>query len=199
MSLGGVFFALVAAVTVLGAIGVVGSKNLVRAVMWLALTLIGTAVLYAELQAPFLAGVQVLTYVGGVATLMIFGVMVTRKHASSVAPAERASTVRGALAAIALFAVLAYAASKSGLDDLPARVAPAPTTEELALGLLDEHLVAFEAASLLLLAALVGAVVIARRNDDKPRPPNSGAPWATRDVPAPKRMQLARRGEEVTS
>ena len=62
------------------AIRVVTSGDLVRAVLWLAATLLGTAVVYALLHAPFLAGVQVLTYVGGVVTLMIFGVMVTRKH-----------------------------------------------------------------------------------------------------------------------
>ena len=62
------------------ALRVVTCHDLVRAILWLAATLLGTAVLYAMLHAPFLAGVQVLTYVGGVVTLMVFGVMVTRKH-----------------------------------------------------------------------------------------------------------------------
>jgi len=62
------------------ALRVVTSRDLVHAVLWLAVALLGTAVLYALLHAPFLAGIQVLTYVGGVVTLMVFGVMVTRKH-----------------------------------------------------------------------------------------------------------------------
>ena len=88
-----------AIIILVSALFVVRSSNLIHAVLWLAMTLLGTAALYAQLNAPFLAGVQVLTYVGGVVTLMIFGVMVTRRHAGSVAPAERVSNVRGALAA----------------------------------------------------------------------------------------------------
>jgi NADH-quinone oxidoreductase subunit J len=161
-----VVFAVVAAVTLLSALFVVQSKNLVHAVMWLALSLLGTAALYALLDSPFLSGIQVLTYVGGVVTLMIFGVMITRKHDGSVIPAGGVQLARGAVIAIALCAVLLFAVWNTDLStgELP----PAPTTREMAHDLLDAHLFAFEAASLLLLAAIVGAVVLVRRRDHDP-------------------------------
>jgi NADH-quinone oxidoreductase subunit J len=156
-------FAIVAAVTLLSALFVVQSKNLVHAVMWLASSLLGTAALYALLDSPFLSGIQVLTYVGGVVTLMIFGVMITRKHDGSVIPAGGVQLGRGAVVAIALCAVLIVAVSKTDLST--GEAPPAPTTRQLAHDLLDENLFAFEAASLLLLAAIVGAVVLVRRRD----------------------------------
>jgi len=150
------------------AIRVVTSRDLVRAVLWLAVTLLGTAVLYALLQAPFLAGVQVLTYVGGVVTLMVFGVMVTRKHEASTVPVDAANQGRGAVAALAFFSVVAWAILRTDLAALtPVQT---PSTQELAVALLDEYLLAFEVASVLLLAAIVSAVVLARRRDPVAEP-----------------------------
>ncbi len=166
-------FAAVAAVTLVSAVFVVRSTNLIRAVMWLALTLLGTAVLYAMLGAPFLAGVQVLTYIGGVVTLIIFGVMVTRRHEGAAIVADRADSDRGLLVAGALFVLFAFATWKT---DLAGSALPPPSTQELGKALLGAHLLAFEAASLLLLAAIIGAVVIARRRDPDPatgREPNA--------------------------
>ncbi|MCE9595457.1 MAG: NADH-quinone oxidoreductase subunit J [Planctomycetes bacterium] len=154
------------AAVVISGVFVVASRDLVHAVLWLALALLCTAGLYAYLDAPFLAGVQVLTYVGGVATLMVFGVMVTRRHAAAAAEAGNDSNVVGAVVALGVFAVLAIAILKT---DLPTSTAPTPDTAELGRTLLDDYLLAFEAVSLLLLAAVVGAVVIARRRDVEAR------------------------------
>jgi NADH-quinone oxidoreductase subunit J len=165
-------FGLVALIVAVAAVLVVRSRNLVRAVLWLALVLLGTAVLYALLDAPFLAGVQVLTYVGGVVTLMIFGVMVTGRHESTVAVVDSADRVRGFLVALGFFTVVGGAILRT---DFPA-VLPPPrlTTADLARSLLDDYLLPFEVTSLLLLAAVVGAVVLARRKD--PGPATEGAP-----------------------
>jgi len=160
-------FGLLAFVLVgLPAIRVVTCRDLVRGVLWLAVTLLGTAVLYALLRAPFLAGVQVLTYVGGVVTLMVFGVMVTRKHEASTVPVDGTNKVRGALAALGFFGVVAWAIFRTDLSSLlPVET---PSTQDLALSLLDPYLLAFEVASVLLLAAIVSAVVLARRRDPVP-------------------------------
>lgn len=159
-------FGLVAFVLVASALQVVRTKDLVRAVLWLALSLLATAALYALMDAAFLAGVQVLTYVGGVVTLMVFGVMVTRRHDGSTHAAGRAGWLRGLLAAAALFAVLTTAILRT---KLPAgAVGQETTVADLARALLGEHLLAFEATSLLLLAAIIGAVVLARRRDPVP-------------------------------
>jgi NADH-quinone oxidoreductase subunit J len=160
-------FAAVCAVTFFSAVRVVATSNLVRAVFWLALSLLGTAVLYALLEAPFLAGVQVLTYVGGVVTLMVFGVMVTRQHDGSAVVAESADQGRAALISGGLVVLMGMAIWKTpDLATTPA--AHQATTAELARSLLGQHLVAFEVASLLLLAAIIGAVVLARKKDPDP-------------------------------
>ena len=156
-------FVLAALVTAFAAVLVVAGKNLVRAVMALALVLLGTAVVYALLDASFLADVQVLTYVGGVVTLMIFGVMVTRRHEGIEAEASSEGSERGLIFAAAFFVLLSVVIWKTA----PVIPNPAPiaTSAQLARVLLDDYLIAFEALSLLLLAAIVGAVVLVRRKD----------------------------------
>lgn len=159
-------FVLVALATAVSALMVVRTKDLVHAVLYLALVLLGTAVIYGLLEAPFLAGVQVLTYIGGVVTLMIFGVMVTRHHGGASPPAETADGARGLIVALGFFAVLAAGILQTDFGPMSAVAAPGP--KALARQLLDDHLLAFEAASLLLLAAIIGAVVLARKRDPAP-------------------------------
>jgi NADH:ubiquinone oxidoreductase subunit 6 (subunit J) len=154
-------FGAVAAVVLLSALFVVRSANLVHAVMWLGMTLAATAVLYAMLDASFLAGVQVLLYVGGVVTLMIFGVMLTRRHDGLTVPADSGAPLRGMIAAAALFGVVAAAVARTDLSAAP----PAAASPGLGAEILTTHVLAFEALGALLLAAIIGAIVIARRRD----------------------------------
>ncbi|MBX7190946.1 MAG: NADH-quinone oxidoreductase subunit J [Sandaracinaceae bacterium] len=156
-------FGLLAALLVGSALYVVRATNLVHSVLGLGVTLSITALLYALLEANFVAGVQVLLYVGGVVTLMIFGVMVTRRHDGIVVRSDSANEVRGLLGGGGIFVLLALSILESDLPSSP--VGPAPSTASLASELLGPHVVAFEALSMLLLAAIVGAIVIARRRD----------------------------------
>ena len=138
------------------------SRNLIHSVLWLALTLITSAALFAYLNAPFLAAIQLLLYAGGVITLMLFAVMLTdHEHEVRV---RNPSVRRGPAAALAatLFALFAYATVNT---ELPALKGDAPPIGELALSLMTEHTVAFETLSMLLLAAMVGAIVLARRGE----------------------------------
>jgi NADH-quinone oxidoreductase subunit J len=177
-------FGLLALVLVgIPALRVVTCRDLVRSILWLAATLLGTAVLYALLHAPFLAGVQVLTYVGGVVTLMVFGVMVTRKHEGSNFTIDGTGRFRGALAALAFFFVVAAAILRTDLSSLTP-VDP-PSTQDLAFSLLDRYLLAFEVASVLLLAAIVSAVVLARRRDPAPDPAATREAAALREGSTP--------------
>lgn len=173
-------FAIVAAVIVVSALFVVRAANLIHSVLWLGVTLLGTAALYAQLNAPFLAGVQVLTYVGGVVTLMIFGVMVTRRHDGIDAVAQTEGADRGFIFASALFVVLALVTWKSA-PHVP-NPAPVASSADLARALLDEYLIGFEVLSLLLLAAIVGAVVLVRRRDPEPAGEASPAAAAISEV-----------------
>jgi NADH-quinone oxidoreductase subunit J len=159
-------FVLVAACALLSAVFVVLAVDLIRAVLWLGVTLVATAALYAMLGASFLAGVQLLLYVGGVMTLMVFGVMITRRH-EGIAPTatDSVNPARGALVASALFGLVATAIVRTdGLDAAPQPLAPL-TLADLGRAILVQYVLAFEALSLLLLAAIIGAVVLARRRD----------------------------------
>ncbi len=164
-------FGIIAACLLLAAIFVVTTKNLVHAVLWLAVTLISTAVLYVMLSAPFLAGIQVLLYTGGVITLMLFGVMLTRRDQrtlveNDVNPRRRPLALATALG---LFALMAFAITQtSGLPEAPST--SQTTTKDIGKSFLGEHLLAFEILSVLLLAAMIGAIVLARRYDDGAEP-----------------------------
>ena len=183
-------FAVLATCLLLSAIFVVRARNLVHAVLWLGVTLLATAALYVTLDAAFLAGVQVLLYVGGVVTLMAFGVMLTRRHDGRSMVAGETRPGRGALAAAGIFGVLAAAVARGGMPDRPHPV----TTAELGAGLVTRHLLAFEVLSFLLLAAIIGAVVIARRRDPgAPLPPTLTRP------PRPLAPATTTRPEEPTT
>lgn len=179
--MGDIGFVFIAALTLVSAILVVRSHNLVHAALWLGATLLATAAYYAALESSFLAGVQVLVYVGGVITLMIFGVMITRRHEGIVVQADSHGSAKGLVVAGGLFAVMAVAIRKTEGLDVAQPFTPL-TTADLGRALLQTHVLAFEVVSFLLLAAIVGAIVIARKRDpmEKPAPRKveHGAPSA---------------------
>jgi NADH-quinone oxidoreductase subunit J len=177
--MGALAFGVLAACALLSALAVVRSQDLVHAVLWLGVALFVTAALYAMLGASFLAAVQVLLYVGGVVTLMIFGVMMTRRHHGVAPKLEDAGSGRAAAVALALFGSFAWAVRTTEGIDAPAP-APAATATDLGHALLTQHLLAFETISILLLAAMVGAIVLARRRDGR-----AAVKPVVRPVPAP--------------
>lgn len=142
---------------------VVTSRNLVHTVLWLAVTLASTAVAFVMLEATFLAAIQVLLYTGGVLTLMLFGVMLTTRDAGFVN--VRSPRHRGFAGGMLAAAVMALVSASILQTPLPEARVAAPATPALGVSFLTEHVLAFEALSLLLLAAVIGAVVIARRRD----------------------------------
>ncbi len=146
-----------------GALGTVLSKNLVHAVFWLALTLVSTAGLFVRLSAGFMAGAQVLLYAGGVITLMIFGVMLTTRIEGGPIRHDSRNVVRGAFIACAVAALLFLQILRAPLPT-PASV-PATSAADLGHAFLTDFILPFEALSVLLVAAMVGAIVLARKVD----------------------------------
>jgi NADH-quinone oxidoreductase subunit J len=161
------FFGAVATVLLFSALMAVGTRNLVRAVLWLGLTLATTSMFYILLEAPFLATIQLILYTGGVLSLMLFGVMLTRRSAemNGVEVHNESNGQRRALPVVAVAVGLVVAAV--GRTDLSGAqpVAVQPETREIGQRILGAHLLAFEVLSVLLLAAMIGAIVIARRKD----------------------------------
>jgi NADH-quinone oxidoreductase subunit J len=160
-----IIFLIVALVTLGSAFMVVTTRNLIHAAFWLVATLFGVAVVYALLNAGFLAVVQVVVYIGAIAILFIFAVMLTRKDARDQGPQTNKTWWIGALLAVGAFfglvsLVLGWGGSSKAAAGLPSGFD--------AVGLLGEALTSpnayvlpFEVASVLLLAALVGAVYVA--------------------------------------
>lgn len=157
---------LVLAVVILGSgFLVVTTRNIVHAALWLIVTLFGVAAAYAYLNAGFLAVVQVVVYIGAIAILFIFAVMLTRKEMRDQGPQLNAGWWLGGIVALATFAGLVLLVR--GWSGFSA-VAPAVPTGFDGIGQLGDALISpdafvlpFEVASVLLLAALVGAVYIA--------------------------------------
>jgi NADH-quinone oxidoreductase subunit J len=160
-----IIFILVAAMTLGAALMVVTTRNLIHSALWLVLALFGVAIVYALLQAGFLAVVQVMVYIGAIAILIIFGIMLTRKIAPDSGPRYTENWGWALFIAIVVFGGLAGLLSTwSGFQAQPAPLGVRfDPLRELGLALVspDGFVLAFELASVLLLAALIGALVIA--------------------------------------
>jgi NADH-quinone oxidoreductase subunit J len=160
-----IIFLLVALFTLGSGFLVVTTRNLVHAALWLVSTLFGVAVTYALLNATFLAVVQVVVYIGAIAILFIFAVMLTRKDMRDQGPQMNRNWWFGALIAVLVFAGLFFLLQGwSGLSTTAAAIpAGFDSISELGNALVspDAYVLPFEVASVLLVAALVGAVYVA--------------------------------------
>jgi NADH:ubiquinone oxidoreductase subunit 6 (subunit J) len=146
-----------------GAVGTVLSKNLVHCVFWLALTLVSTAGLFVRLAAGFLAGAQILVYAGGIITLMIFAVMLTTRIEGGPLQHSSRGQVRGAVIAIAVCALLCIPIL--GAEFRGAETATVATANDIGHAFLTDFVLPFEVLSVLLVAAMIGAIAIARKVD----------------------------------
>jgi NADH-quinone oxidoreductase subunit J len=170
-----VIFYVFATLTVGSAAVVVFARSLIYSAFALLFTFFGVAGLYLLLGADFLAATQLLVYVGGILVLLLFGVMLTHKLydldlRSEVGPQFKA----GLFAAAGLFAVLAWPFGVLGFRGIAFRTewpvndehALTATTSEIGKLFMGRFLLPFEAASILLLVALIGAAMIVRRRKD---------------------------------
>jgi NADH:ubiquinone oxidoreductase subunit 6 (subunit J) len=155
-----------AIVTVGGALGVVRTPNMFRAALLLVVSFVGVAGIFALVNADFLAVVQLLVYAGGVAVLVIFAAMIT----TDVAEGNRATGTQpfAVLVSLVLLAALVFAVVQAEWnllpDDLPPPLAAAFVDTAAALGrmLLNEFVLPFEIAGVVLLAAVIGALSLVR-------------------------------------
>ncbi len=157
-----VLFYVLAALTVAGATGVALSRNILYSAFGLLMALLGAGSLYVFLSADFVAVTQLLVYIGGVLVLILFAVMLTNRITEVNVSNSSFGLFGGALLFVSVMPVLLAVVS---LTPWPATAsaALAPTTEAIGHGFLTKWLLPFEVASLVLLATLVGAVVIARK------------------------------------
>lgn len=161
-----VLFILIALVTLFSALRVVTAQRIPHAAMWLILTLVGVAVLFALLDAGFFVVVQIMVYVGAIAILIIFAVMMTRNAMEDTGP-QVGRTWWALLASGGLFMILVGALSPwKAVQSLPGALPDGGLDiAELGMALVDPEgfVIPFEVASLLLLAAMIGAAFVALR------------------------------------
>ena len=154
-------FWILAAVAILAALGVVVLRNIFRAALSLVLCFLAVAGLYVTLSADFLAAVQILVYVGAISVLIILAIMMTREVQQGN-PSNRlripAFLVATVFLVVLVFTMVNTSWQVSGIAPI------APTTGSLALKLLGENgfILPVEISAVLLLAAILGAIVLAR-------------------------------------
>jgi len=158
------FFFALAAFTVAAALLVVLARNIVHSAVALIFSFCGVAGIYVLLDAEFLAAVQVLIYVGGITILLLFAIMLTTRIASRTEVFNE-QVWASALVAVGITAILVYA-SVTGIQVSGEAPAPRETTSTLGRLLLTTHVLPFEVTSVLLLAAMVGAIILARREGE---------------------------------
>ncbi len=160
-----ILFLIIAVMTLYAALQVVSDTNLIHAALWLILTLFGVAIIFVLLNATFLAVVQVVVYIGAIAVLLVFAVMLTRKVMSDTGPQLNKNVGLAAVLGLAMFAGLTAILYQSGATraELPEIAARADIVSDLGVALVNPqgYILPFEIASVLLLAALIGAIVVA--------------------------------------
>lgn len=161
-------FGFVSLVTLGAAVAVVTNKNILHSAFYLVLAFVGVAGIYVLLEAPFIAVVQVLVYIGAIAILIVFAIMLTRRIMSKDLEQRNAQWVLAALGGFALFGVMGWIVYSVNWPVAEAAV-PEDTITILGQELLSTYVVPFEIVSVLLLAALVGSILIGRERDQTER------------------------------
>ena len=154
-----VSFYILSAVTLISALAAMSLRNLVHCALCLALSFLGMAGLFLHINAGFVAFAQILVYVGAVAILIVFAILLTRGTEPANAP--RASNLALSIPlALVVAAILINAVSSTNLS-FNSNPASAPTVRELGHALMTTHVIPLEIIGVLLTVALLGAIVIA--------------------------------------
>ena len=163
-----VVFILISVLTLGCGLMVVLSRNLFHSALWLVGSFFGVAALYGLLEAEFLAVAQILIYIGAIVVLFLFGVMLTRAPMREESgKLDNNQRLAGAVVSLFLFGVLtvflidAFEGSEIEFSD---KLVKMGSTAEVGQSIFREYVIPFEVVSMLLLAALVGAVALARRD-----------------------------------
>lgn len=159
------FFYALSGLAILSAIAVVSMKNPVHSALSLVVTLLAVAGLYLMLYAPFVAGVQIILYVGGIVVLFLFVIMLVNIEQARAERRFNAQWMAGGAAAVVLAGlfIFVYFQGQAIFPPRPQILPEHENTQQVALVLYGQYLLPFEIASVLLLVAIVGAVVMAKK------------------------------------
>jgi len=169
-----VFLAL-AGVLLGGALLVVLARDIIRSGLWLVLSFAGLAGIYALLGSPFMAVAQVLVYMGAISVLILFAIMITQSKAGPARLVFQRQWWAGAIAAAVLVLLMLLAILLTTWPLAETEIIP-QAARDIARLLFGENLFAFEAVGVLLLAAVIGGLYLARRDPDMPETNRAGGP-----------------------
>lgn len=158
-----VFFGLLALAAIVGAIRVVTTTNVVHAALWLVLVLASVGANFLLVGAEFVGITQVLVYIGAIVVLFLFGTMLTRAPIGKDPTVNNRSWYLGLVVAVPLLGLLAYVLLDEWGGDHVNEVDPTGNTARVSDSIFSQYLIAFEAIGVLLTAALIGAIVLARK------------------------------------
>ena len=158
-----VFFGIIAAAMIVSALRVVTTKNVVHAALYLVIVLSGVAAQFILLGAEFIGITQVLVYIGAIIVLFLFGIMLTRARLGDDETVAGERRIMASLVGVLLFGVMAYALI-ADFDDTHVDVASPSNTTQVSDAVFSQYLIPFEVVGMLLLAALIGAIVVARKD-----------------------------------
>lgn len=159
----------VMAVILVFALGVVTLRNLFHCALCLAAALIGTAALYVVLQAEYLAAIQILLYVGAIVTLVIFAIMLTEHLAKKTVRQNNSQSPLAFLGLLGFTALLTILILKTPWPVTEAILKAKVSVMDLGKALMGTYVFPFEVISVVLIAALIGTVVIAKKDDPEER------------------------------
>jgi NADH-quinone oxidoreductase subunit J len=159
------FFYLFAAIMLIGGVMVITRKNPVHSALALIVALLAQASIYLMLYAPFVAGVQIILYAGGIMVLFLFVIMLVSIDRSMRERQFNSQWVVGLVAATALggLFVAVYTKGRSIFPEHALPIVEGDNTQKIGIMLYGQYMFAFEIASLLLLVAIIGAVVMAKK------------------------------------
>jgi NADH-quinone oxidoreductase subunit J len=156
-------FIILALLTLAGAVAALSMRNLVHCALALTVAFAGLAALYLQLDAQFVGFAQLLVYIGAVAILIVFAILLTRGSEPPLQPILSPSWVSGIITALVVFGLLAAMVLRSFVTQRDASMPAAPqvTVRQLGEQLMTKYILPLEVIGLLLTAALIGAVIIA--------------------------------------
>jgi NADH:ubiquinone oxidoreductase subunit 6 (subunit J) len=159
-------FAITAFVIIAAAVAAMALRNLVHCALCLVLAFAGLAAAYLQLGAQFVGLAQILVYVGAVAILVVFAILLTRGGESPEPVLFSSSWLAGLAVAISVLALLVWAVVKSPAAESAAAAVPEMTVRQIGEALMSRFVLPLEVIGLLLTAALIGAVIIAMRDSE---------------------------------
>ena len=160
-------FIILAVITVAGTAAAMGMRNAVHCVLALTVGFAGVAAIYLQLDAQFVGLTQIMVYVGAVAILAVFAIMMTHSPSSTKPPTYSSYWLMGSIVAAAVFAVLAWAVVSSGAHTQSLPSEPTVSVQQIGDALMHRFVLPLEIMGLLLTAALIGAVVIAMDHNEE--------------------------------